>query len=197
MMYKPTLEEIKKLRDETLASIAHCKEALEQAEGNFAEALKLIQKRGQAKAADKASRVAQAGIIDSYIHNGKQVGVLLDMRCETDFVARNDEFAKLAHDLCLQIAATSPQWISSQFVPQEFLEQKKQEWKQEFIAQGKKGDVIEKALEGKVKTFYKETCLLEQPYIRDEQKTVRDAIDAAVGKLGENIKVNAFIRYAI
>ncbi len=197
MMYKPTLEEIKKLRDETLASIAHCKEALEQAEGNFAEALKLIQKRGQAKAADKASRVAQAGIIDSYIHNGKQVGVLLDMRCETDFVARNDEFAKLAHDLCLQIAATSPQWISSQFVPREFLEQKKQEWKQEFIAQGKKGDVIEKALEGKVKTFYKETCLLEQPYIRDEQKTVRDAIDAAVGKLGENIKVNAFIRYAI
>ncbi len=196
-MYKASLDEIKKLRDETLASIAHCKEALEQAAGNYAEALKLIQKRGQAKAADKASRSAEAGIIDSYIHNGKQVGVLLDLRCETDFVGRNDEFAKLSHDLCLQIAASSPRWISSQDVPQDMLEQKKTEWKQEFVSQGKKGDVVEKALEGKVKTFFKEMCLLEQPFIRDETKTVKDAIDVAVGKIGENIKIKAFTRYSI
>ena len=196
-MYKPSLEEIKKLREETLASIAHCKDALEQSEGKYEEALKLIQKRGQAKAADKATRVAAAGIIDSYIHNGKQVGVLLDLRCETDFVGRNEEFAKLSHDICLQIAATNPQWVSSVNVPADILEQKKAEWKQEFINQGKKGDVVDKALEGKVKTFYKETCLLDQPFIRDESKTVKDAIDAAVGKIGENIRVKAFTRYSI
>lgn len=196
-MYKASLEEIKKLRDETLASIAHCKDALEQAQGDYAQALTLIQKRGQVKAQDKASRVAQAGIIDSYIHNGKQVGVLLDLRCETDFVGRNEEFAKLSHDICLQIAATNPQWVCSQDVPQDMLDQKKAEWEQEFINQGKKGDVVKKALEGKVKTFFKETCLLEQPFIRDETKTVKDAIDAAVGKIGENIRVKSFTRYAI
>lgn len=197
MAYTPSLEDIKKLREATLASVSYCKNALVEAEGDFDAAVKIVEKLGQAKAASKAERGLGAGIIDSYIHNGKQLGVLLDLRCETDFVARNEAFEKLAHELCLQIAASSPIWLSSDVVPVDVVEEKKQAWRQEFEAAGKKGDVIEKAMQGKLQTFFKETCLLDQPYIRDEAQTVRDMIATMIGKIGENIKINSFCRFAL
>lgn len=197
MAYAPSLDEIKKLREATLASIAYCKDALVEAQGNFDAAIKIVQKRGQAKAADKAERGLGAGIIDSYIHNGKQIGVLLDLRCETDFAARNEEFLKLAHELCLQIAATNPQWLSREDIPEKMMREKQKQLKQELETAGKKGEVIEKAMQGKFQTFYKETCLLDQPYIRDESQTVRDIVATAIGKIGENIKIKSFCRFAI
>jgi len=197
MAYAPCLDEIRKLREATLASIAYCKDALVEAQGNFDAAIKIIQRRGQAIAADKAERGLGAGIIDSYIHNGKQIGVLLDLRCETDFVARNEEFLKLAHELCLQIVASNPQWLSREDIPEKIMREKQKQWEQELETAGKKGEVIEKAMQGKLQTFYKETCLLDQPYIRDESQTVRDIVVIAIGKIGENIKIKSFCRFAI
>ena len=199
-MYQPSIDEIKKLREATAASIAYCQQALVEAEGDFDKAKKILELKGMTKAASKSERAVGAGIIDSYIHHNKQLGVLLDIRSETDFVARNQEFISLAHEICLQIAANDPQWVALEDVPAEIIEEKKQLFQRELAKEGKSGksqEVAEKIVQGKVNSFLEESCLLEQIYLKDNAKKVKDVINLAIGKLGENIKINSFRRLSI
>lgn len=196
-MYQPSLEDIKKLRAATAASISYCQQALVEAEGDFEKALKILEQKGMAKAAGKTERSVGAGIIDAYIHHNKQLGVLLDLRSETDFVARNQEFTALAHELCLQIAANNPRWITREDVPQEVLAEQEQLLRQELLKENKPQAVQEKILQGKLESFFVENCLLEQPYLKDDSKQVKDVLNLAIGKLGENIKINSFHRLSI
>lgn len=197
MMYSPSLEEIKELRKKTSASISYCKQALIESGGDKEKAERWLEEKGIAKAETKTGRTVGAGIIDSYVHFNKQVGVLLDLRCETDFVARNEEFAALAHELCLQIAAMNPQWISREDVPPSIVEKRKNMYLEEIKSQNKPADIAQKIVEGKMNSFFQEVCLLEQSYIKEETKTVKDLIDITIGKLGENIKVGSFCRFSI
>jgi len=197
-MYSASFDDIKKLREATAASVAYCKQALEEAAGDFEKALKFLEQKGLAKAASKSERTVGAGVIDSYIHYNKQVGVLLDIRCETDFVARNEEFQKLSHELCLQIAAMNPLWVSRDQIPATTLEERRAIYANEMAGEGKKPqDIIEKIITGKLESFFSETCLLDQAYIKENDKKVNDLLTAAIAKLGENIKVNSFVRFSL
>jgi len=196
-MYRPSIDEIKKLREATASSIAYCQQALVEAKGDFAKAKQILELKGMTKAASKTDRAVGAGIIDSYIHHNKQLGVLLDIRSETDFVARNQEFISLAHEICLQIAANDPHWVALEDVPAEIIEEKKQLFRQESAKEGKPKDVAEKIVQGKLNSFFEESCLLEQIYLKDNTKKVRDVVNLAIGKLGENIKINSFRRLSI
>lgn len=196
-MYTPSIEEIKKLREATLAAVMKCKEALIATEGDFEKAVAWLNEKGAIKAATKADRTVGAGLIEAYVHNGGQVGVLLELRCETDFVARNQEFKRLAHELCLQIAATSPRWLSKEEIPETELAELKQAWLKEAESLGKPAEIAEKIVQGKLMSFARENCLLDQPYFRDEKETVRDLIVKAIATLGENIKVGRFVRFEI
>ncbi len=198
-MYKPSAEEIKKLRQSTFAPMIQCKEALAVNEGDFKKAVVWLNEKGLIKAASKSERLTGAGVIDSYIHNGSQVGVLLDIRCETDFVARNEEFKKLSHDICLQIASMNPSWVSREDVPESEILERKISWGKEFQEQGKPKEMFEKIIQGKLDGFYKENCLLDQIYFKDEsgKMTVQDLISQIIAKTGENIKIARFTRFAI
>ena len=186
---------VKTLREMTGAGILECKKALEETNGNLEEAVELLRKRGIAKAAKKAGRETKEGIIHAYIHAGGRVGVLLELNCETDFVAKNEVFKELANELALQIAAMRPQYVSRDTVPKEVIEKEGEIAREAAIAEGKPEHIAEKIAEGKVEKFLKEVCLLEQPYIKDDKKTVEDLIKEYIAKLGENIQVRRFTRY--
>ncbi len=188
---------VKTLREMTGAGILECKKALEETNGNLEEAVELLRKRGIAKAAKKAGRETKEGLIHAYIHAGGRVGVLLELNCETDFVARNETFKELANELALQIAAMKPQYVSREDVPKEVIEKEGEIAREAAIAEGKPEHIAEKIAEGKVEKFLKEVCLLEQPYIKDDKKTVEDLIKEYIAKLGENIQVRRFTRYEI
>lgn len=195
-MYQPTIEQIKKLREMTLAPIMSCKEALIEAQGNLDEAQKILRKKGVLKAESKAEREVGAGIIDSYIHNGNQIGVLLELRSETDFVARNEEFKKLAHELGIQIASMNPIYLEVSKIPVEVLNQKKEEFSQD-LKDIQDETKFEKALEGKLNSWYEEVVLLEQMYYKDQNLKVKDLINNAIATFGENIRVSKFVRFEI
>lgn len=195
-MYQPTVEQIKKLREMTLAPIMSCKEALIEAQGNLDEAQKILRKKGVLKAESKAEREVGAGIIDSYIHNGNQIGVLLELRSETDFVARNEEFKKLAHELGIQIASMNPIYLEVSKIPVEVLNQKREEFSQDLKDIQDKTK-FEKALEGKLNSWYEEVVLLEQMYYKDQNLKVKDLINNAIATFGENIRVSKFVRFEI
>ncbi|WP_457625426.1 translation elongation factor Ts [Persephonella sp.] len=188
---------VKTLREMTGAGILECKKALEETNGNLEEAVELLRKRGIAKAAKKAGRETKEGIIHAYIHAGGRVGVLLELNCETDFVAKNELFKELANELALQIAAMRPQYVSRETVPKEVIEKEGEIAREAALAEGKPEHIAEKIAEGKVEKFLKEVCLLEQPYIKDDKKTVEDLIKEYIAKLGENIQVRRFTRYEI
>ncbi|SNZ09502.1 elongation factor Ts [Persephonella hydrogeniphila] len=188
---------VKTLREMTGAGILECKKALEETNGNLEEAVELLRKRGIAKAAKKAGRETKEGIIHAYIHAGGRVGVLLELNCETDFVAKNEMFKELANELALQIAAMRPQYVSRDTVPKEVIEKEGEIAREAALAEGKPEHIAEKIAEGKVEKFLKEVCLLEQPYIKDDKKTVEDLIKEYIAKLGENIQVRRFTRYEI
>ncbi len=188
---------VKTLREMTGAGVLECKKALEETGGNLEEAVELLRKRGIAKAAKKAGRETKEGIIHAYIHAGGRVGVLLELNCETDFVARNEVFKELANELALQIAAMKPQYVSRDTVPKEVLEKEGEIAREAALAEGKPEHIAEKIAEGKVEKFLKEVCLLEQPYIKDDKKTVEDLIKEYIAKLGENIQIRRFTRYEI
>lgn len=189
--------QIKQLRDMTLASIIDCKEALEEAGGNIDEAKEILRKKGKNIAMKKSSRQASEGIIHSYIHSNNKIGALLELNCETDFVARNKEFVELAHDLAMHIAAMDPHYLSPGDIPEEVLKEERAIYKQQLADSGKADDIIEKAVEGKLKKYGEQICLLAQPFIKDQDKTVADLISEYIAKLGENIKVGKFVRYEI
>jgi elongation factor Ts len=191
-----TVDMVKELRERTGAGVLDCRNALQEVEGDFDRAEKLLKKKGLAIAAKKADREAKEGLVEAYVHGGGKLGVLLELNCETDFVARTADFRELAHDLAMQVAATDPQYLEQKDVPAEVIEKERQR-QREQIEGHKPEEVMEKILEGKLKKYYEEVCLLEQPFIKDEGVAVRDLIAGKIAKLGENIKVRRFARFQL
>lgn len=194
---KITAQMVKQLREMTGAGMMDCKKALQEANGDFDKAIKILRERGLAKAAKKAGRAAKEGIIHSYIHGGGRIGVMVEVNCETDFVARTDEFKTLVNDIALHIAAFAPRWVKREDVPEDVLEQEKEIYRKQAIQEGKPEHVIERIVEGKLKNFYKENVLLEQPFVKDEDKTVEEVVKEAIAKIGENIVIRRFVRWEL
>jgi elongation factor Ts len=188
---------VKTLREMTGAGMLECKSALEEANGDLELAIEILRKKGVAKAAKKAGRETKEGLIHAYIHPGGRVGVLLELNCETDFVARNELFKELANEIALQIAAMKPQYVKREDVPREVVEKEGEIAREAAIAEGKPPHIAEKIAEGKLEKFYKEVCLYEQPYIKDDKKTVEELIKEYIAKIGENIQVRRFCRYEL
>lgn len=194
-MEKDLLEKIKILRNETGAPVWLCKEALEVTKGNLEEAKKYLIKKGEALLEKREEKTTGAGIIEGYIHFNGRVGALVEMRAETDFVARSEEFKKLAHEIALQIATMNPLYISKESIPPEELEKKKKEFEEEIGE--KPADVKTKIIEGKLEKWYEEICLLEQRYFKDETLKIKDLIHSTANKFGEKIEVKRFARLSI
>jgi elongation factor Ts len=190
-------ELVKKLRDQTGAGMMECKAALQEAGGNIEEATVVLRKRGLAQAAKKSGRTANEGQIGSYIHTGGKIGVLIEVNCETDFVARTDDFQNLMKELALQVAAASPQYAKRDDVPADILERERGIYRAQMEGSGKPPQVIEKIIEGKLGSFYEQVVLVDQPSIRDPKVKVEQAIKAAIAKLGENISVARFVRFKV
>ncbi len=189
------MELLKELRELTGAGIADVKAALDEASNDKEKAIEILRKKGQSKVLKKADRVAKEGIVESYIHAGGKVGVLLELNTETDFVARTDDFKSLAKELALHIAASNPLYVNISDVPSEVIEKEKEIYKEQAKDSGKPDAVIDKMIEGKLSKFYEETCLMEQPFVKEPEKKVKDLISDAVAKLGENILVRRFSRF--
>jgi elongation factor Ts len=192
-----TTEQIKKLRELTGAGVLDAKRALDEHNGDYDKALAVLKEKGLKTAAKKAERVARQGLIETYLHTGAQVGVMVEINCETDFVARNDVFKQLAHDVALQIAATNPKYITAEDIPADVREAQERIFSDAAAAEGKSGPIVEKIVKGKMENWYKEVCLYRQPFIRDDSVTIYDLVQAAISKLRENIVVRRFVRYAI
>ncbi|MCX7782076.1 MAG: translation elongation factor Ts [Meiothermus sp.] len=191
------LEQIKKLREQTGAGMTDVKKALEDAGWDMEKATTLLRERGALKAAKKADREAREGIIGSYIHHNQRVGVMVELNSETDFVARNEEFQRLAKDIAMHIAMANPRYVSIEEVSQEDLEKEKAIYIQQLLNEGKPQNIAEKAAEGRMKKFYEEMVLLEQPFVKDDKVKVGELIKAAVAKIGENIQVKRFSRFEV
>lgn len=192
-----TADMVKQLRAETGAGVLDCRNALEKTNGDFQKAVELLRQKGLAAAEKKASREAREGIIGSYIHTGAKVAALVELNCETDFVARTPDFQQLAKDLAMQVVAAAPLYVKPEDVPAEITERVKQEALAEIAGSDKPAAVVERIVEGKLAKFYDETCLLRQNFIRDEALTVENLIKQAIAKMGENIIVRRFVRYEI
>ncbi len=191
------LDQIKQLRQETAVSISQCKKALEQAEGNTEKAKELLRKWGQDLAGKKAQREAKEGIVDTYIHSNKKLGVLVELRCETDFVAKNERFQELAHEIALHIAAMNPVYVSQEEIPEKTLEKEKEILSEQEDLKNKPEEIKEKIISGKISKFKEENSLLSQPYVKDQNITVQELIGKYVAEIGENITVGKFVRMEI
>ncbi len=196
MSYQPKADEIKALRDATSAPMMDCRKALVEAGGDVAKAKTLLLERGAAQAEKKAERSANEGLVGSYIHAGGKIGVLVEVNSETDFVARNPKFGELTRDIAMHIAAMSPEYLDRAAVPAELIEKLKLEFR-EAVPAGKPADVIEKIVDGKLNKWFEEHVLLDQPFVKDDSLSVNDLINAAVGSLGENIKVRRYTKFAL
>lgn len=190
-------EQVKALRDRTGIGMMECKEALQEAGGDMEKAIEILRKKGHARAQDKAERKAADGAVGAYVHATNRIGVLIEVNCETDFVARNEEFKELVKNLAMQVAASNPQYISPEDVPSEIIEREKEIIRAQIQDAKKPPQIIEKIIEGKLQKFYEEVCLLDQPYIRDDKIKVRDLVNIYISKFGENIKVRRFVRFEI
>ena len=188
---------VKTLRDRTGAGMMECKAALQEADGNIEEATLILRKRGLAQAAKKTGRATSEGLIGSYIHMGGKIGVLVELNCESDFVARTDDFQNLLRELSLQIAAANPQYVSRDQVPADIIERERGVYRAQMENSGKPPQVIEKIIDGKLGSFYEQVCLVDQPSIRDPKQTVGAMLQAAIAKLGENISVARFVRFKV
>ena len=188
---------VKKLREQTGVGILECKKAIQEANNDFEKAVELLRKKGFEKAKSKASRATKQGLIGSYIHSNGQIGVLLELGCETDFVAKNDDFKALAKDISMQIAAMNPLYISENDIPAEVIEKEKEIYKEQMKNSGKPDNIIEKITEGKLKKYYSEICLLHQAFFKEDKKTIENLIAETIHKIGENIVVKRFVRYQV
>jgi|SRR5579871_5076534 elongation factor Ts len=189
--------QVKDLRDKTGAPMMDCKKALTEAKGDIEEAVVLLRKRGATVAERKAGRVTSEGSVSSYIHAGGKIGVLLEVNCESDFVARTDDFKELVHDISMHIAASDPKFVRKEDVTPEAFEREKDIYRAQAAATGKPPAVVEKIVAGKMDKFYEEVCLLEQPFIKDQTISISQLIAAKIGKLGENIAVRRFARFKV
>ena len=192
-----TAQMVKEIRDRTGAPFIDCKKALEEVAGDFDKAIEILKIKGVAKAAKKVGRETPEGTITSYIHAGGKIGVLVEINCETDFVARNDEFQAFAKEVAMQIAAGNPRYVSREFIPEEELAKEKEIMKAQVIESGKPANIADKIAEGKIEKFYEEVCLLDQVYIRDTKLKINDLLQALIAKIGENIKVRRFVRFQL
>ena len=192
-----TADQVKKLRDATGAGMMECKAALTEANGNFDEATTILRKRGLAAATKRSGRSTNEGLIGSYIHMGGRIGVLVEVNCESDFVARTEDFQNLAREIAMHVAAASPQYVRREEVPADVLERERSIYRSQMEGQNKPAAVIDKIVEGKLNSFYEQVCLLDQPSIRDPKTTIGQAVQAAIAKLGENISVARFVRFKV
>ncbi|GAB4436193.1 MAG: translation elongation factor Ts [Turneriella sp.] len=190
-------EKIKTLREMTSAGILDCKKVLEETNGDLEKAASLLRERGIVKAVKKMDREASEGAIVSYVHHNGKIGVLVQLNCETDFVARNEKFLELGRSIAMHIAATNPQFVKAEDVSPEVIEKEKEVQRAALIEEGKPADKVDKILEGKIKKFVSDICLLDQPFVKEPDKTVGDIIKASIAQLGENIAVGRFVRFAL
>jgi elongation factor Ts len=188
---------VKELRERTGAPMMDCKQALTEASGDMEQAIICLRKRGLSVAAKKATRVTSEGSVASYIHAGGKIGVLVEINCESDFVARTEDFKELVHDIAMHIAASDPKFVRKEDVTPEAYEREKDIFRAQAIASGKPANIAEKMVEGKMAKFYEEVCLLEQPFIKDQTVSIAQLIAAKIGKLGENIAVRRFARFKV
>ena len=188
---------VKELREATAAGILDCRTALEISEGDFNKAVDYLREKGLAKAAKRMSREAKDGLVTAYIHAGGRIGVLVEVNCETDFVARTDEFKTLVNNIAMQIAAMSPHYVSREDIPESVLAHEREVFRAQALEEGKPEAVVDRIVEGRIEKFYQEACLLEQAFIRDEERTVDDIIKDAITRTGENMLVRRFARFQL
>jgi elongation factor Ts len=195
-----TVELVRRLREQTGAGIMDCKQALQQAEGDIERARDILRTKGLASAQRKSGRQTREGLVDSYVHPGGRIGVLLEVNCETDFVVRTDQFKGLVHDLALQIAGTSPSWVSREDVPPAVLERERAVYREQALTEGKAAERLDQIVDGRLRKFYEQSCLLDQPWLRDEgskARQVSQVIQEVIAATGENISISRFVRYQL
>jgi elongation factor Ts len=192
-----TAEMVKQLREKTGAGMMDCKRALQETNGDMDKAIEYLREKGLAEASKRAGRVAAEGVIESYIHLGNKLGVLVEVNCETDFVARTDEFREFARDIAMQVAAANPLYLAPEDVPDNVLAKEKEILRVQAINEGKPEKVVDKIVEGRLAKFYSENCLLEQPFIKDPDKKVRDLLSEKIARIGENIIIRRFVRFQL
>lgn len=190
-------QDVKELRERTGAGMMDCKKALTDANGDMEKAVDLLREKGLAAAAKKAGRIAAEGLVEAYIHGGGRIGVLVEVNCETDFVAKTDEFKELCRDIAMQVAAASPEYVRREDVPEAVLEHERGIARQQALNEGKPEKILEKIVEGRIEKYFKEVCLLEQVYIKDNDKTVQAHVTEKIAKIGENISVRRFARFQV
>ncbi len=188
---------VKELRQAVGAGVLDCRKALQACDGDLENAVAYLREKGLAKVAKRANRQASDGRVESYVHPGNRVAVLLELNCETDFVARTDDFTTLAHELALHIAFAAPRYTTRQNVPSEVIENERAIYLSQALEEGKPKQVAERIVEGRLTKFYQQTCLMEQPFVKDEDKTIESLINDAIAKLGENIVLRRFVRYEV
>ncbi|MBI4769410.1 MAG: translation elongation factor Ts [Chloroflexi bacterium] len=190
-----TAQQVKELRQETSAPVLDCKKALEASNGDFQAAVAWLREKGLSKAARKAGRATNSGMLELYSHGEGRVGVMVEVNCETDFVARTEQFRDFAHEIALQIAAFSPRWLAPENVPAQVAEDKRAAARSRAIGEGKPATVVDRIVEGQLQKFYQEVCLLKQPYIRDDKKTINDLLQETIATIGENITLRRCVRW--
>jgi len=188
---------VKELRERTGAGMLDCKKALEEANGDLTRAAEILREKGLSAAANKAGRAATEGAIESYIHGGGRIGVLVEVNCETDFVGKTDQFREFVRDIAMQIAAASPKYVRREEVPQEDIEKEKEILKAQALNEGKPEKIVEKMVEGRIGKYYEEYCLMEQPFVKDPDKTISQLLNEKISTIGENISIRRFVRYEL
>jgi elongation factor Ts len=189
--------QVKELREKTGAGMLDCKKALEEANGDMTRAAEILREKGLSAAAKKAGRIATEGVVESYIHGGGRIGVLVEVNCETDFVGKTDQFREFVRDIAMHIAASNPKYIRREDVPQEELDKEREILRTQALNEGKPEKVVEKIVEGRISKYFEENCLLEQPFVKDPDKTVQDLLNEKISTIGENIAIRRFARFEL
>jgi elongation factor Ts len=188
---------VKELREKTGAGMLDCKKALEEANGNIEKASEILREKGLAAAAKKSGRIATEGLVESYIHGGGRIGVLVEVNCETDFVAKTDQFKEFVRDIAMQIAASNPLYVRREDVPAEALEKEREILRAQALNEGKPAHIVDKMVEGRIGKYYEENCLLEQSFIKDPDKTIQTLLNEKIATIGENISIRRFVRFEL
>jgi elongation factor Ts len=189
--------QVKELRERTGIGMMECKKALEESNGDIEKAITVLRKKGHARAKDKMDRQAKEGAVGSYIHLNGKIGVLVEVNCESDFVARNEEFQELIKNIAMHIAAANPKYVSSEDVPQEVLDEEKDIIREQFKDSGKPPEIVEKIVQGKLSKYFQEACLLDQPYIKEDKMAVKELVTSFIAKVGENVVISRFARFEL
>ncbi|MEN8153907.1 MAG: translation elongation factor Ts [Acidobacteriota bacterium] len=191
------METVKKLREQTGIGILECKKALAEANGDIKKAVEILRKKGYEKAKSKSSRATNQGVIGSYVHTNSKIGVIVEVACETDFVAKNEDFLQFVKDVAMQIAAMNPQYVSAQDIPEDVLKKEKEIFAEQLKKSGKPENIIEKIVEGKLKKLYSEICLMDQAFFKDDKNTIAALLTEKIHKIGENLVIKRFVRYQV